>query len=200
MEKLSPKECQGYSHCVKGQCEGSRGIFQGQTQGCITEGAQPPRFCSRGLPKKNPKRIVKIAKLRNPGSLRGCYAPRLFWQDTCSPKINQPLACKSFSIESGPRLDGRVLCQQLQTVLDHHQRWYFGTNVLHHHNQLCLWHTTSSPKSSTHEQLFGHIFKGPPFYNHQFTLYIIFVIFNIAKSTLLPSIWLIIQQYCCQYH
>ena len=40
VEKLSPKESVelGCRHCAKGQCEGSRGIFRGQTRGCKTEG------------------------------------------------------------------------------------------------------------------------------------------------------------------
>ena len=42
-------ECLGCLHCAAGQCEGSQGIFRGQTRGCKTKGAQPPRFCSRGF-------------------------------------------------------------------------------------------------------------------------------------------------------
>jgi hypothetical protein len=55
VEKLSPKECRGCQHCAKGQCEGSRGIFRGQTQGFKIEGAQPRGFAAKGLPEENPE-------------------------------------------------------------------------------------------------------------------------------------------------
>ena len=53
VEKLSPNL--GCRHCAEGQCEGSRGVFRGQTLGCKT-GTAPKvlklRVCLRKIPRE----------------------------------------------------------------------------------------------------------------------------------------------------
>ena len=94
VEKLSPKgECRGCQRCAKGQCEGSRGIFRGQTRGCKTEGAQPPRFCSRGFAREKSRGSPHIDPKHSVGTrgtlLRGQLfhsAQRIF--NSCSDYQN----------------------------------------------------------------------------------------------------------------
>ena len=52
----------------------------------------------------------------------GCYAPPSVRQESSPPRLT---GLWSFSIVSGPRLDGRALCRQLRVILHHH-------SILHH--------------------------------------------------------------------
>ena len=59
-KKLSPKEnVEGASTVLKGSVKAPKGFFRGQTQGCKTERAQPPRvFAAEGLPEENPEGAI----------------------------------------------------------------------------------------------------------------------------------------------